>query len=51
MRHKGDRVRELIESASCELLYLPPYASDLNSIEEAFDKAKGILRKTEARTR
>ncbi len=35
--HKGERVRELVESAGCELLYLPPYSSpDFNPIEEAF---------------
>jgi transposase len=49
--HKGDRIRELIESAGCGLVYLPPYSPDLNPIEEAFSKIKGILRKVEARTR
>ena len=24
--HKGERLRELVESAGCELLYLPPYS-------------------------
>ena len=38
------------EEAGCELLYLPPYSPDLNPIEEAFSKIKGILRKAEART-
>jgi len=49
--HKGERVRELIESAGCELLYLPPYSPDLSLIEEAFSKVKGLLRKAEARSR
>ncbi len=49
--HKGGRVRELIEGWGCELLYLPPYSPDFNPIEEAFSKLKGLLRKTEARTR
>ena len=49
--HKGERVRELIEHKGCELLYLPPYSPDLNPIEEAFSKVKGILRKAEVRTR
>jgi transposase len=49
--HKGERVRELVESMGCELLYLPPYSPDLNPIEEAFSKMKGILRKAEARSR
>ncbi len=49
--HKGERVRELIGSGGCELLYLPPYSPDLNPIEEAFAKLKGLLRKAEARSR
>ncbi len=49
--HKTEKVRGLVEGAGCELLYLPPYSPDLNPIEEAFSKIKGILRKTEARTR
>jgi transposase len=49
--HKTEKVRELVEGARCELLYLPPYSPDLNPIEEAFSKIKGILRKAEARTR
>ena len=49
--HKGERVRELIEGRGCELLYLPPYSPDLNPIEEAFSKIKGLLRKVEARSR
>src|ERR687885_2888748 len=49
--HKGERIRALLESAGCELLYLPPYSADLNPIEEAFSKIKGLLRKAEARSR
>jgi transposase len=49
--HKGQRVRELIEGRGCELMYLPSYSPDLNPIEEAFSKIKGLLRKAEARTR
>ena len=49
--HKSEKVRELVEGAGCELLYLPPYSPDLNPIEEAFSKIKGILRKAAARTR
>ena len=48
--HKGERVQKLIEERGGELLYLPPYSPDLNPIEEAFSKIKGILRKAEART-
>jgi transposase len=49
--HKGERVRELVESVGCTLLYLPPYSPDFNPIEEAFSKVKGLLRKAEARSR
>jgi transposase len=49
--HKGERVRQLIEERGCELLYLPSYSPDLNPIEEAFAKIKGLVRKAEARTR
>jgi transposase len=49
--HKGPRVRQLIEERGCELLYLPPYSPDLNPIEEAFAKIKGLLHKVGARTR
>jgi transposase len=49
--HKGGRVREIVERAGCELIYLPPYSPDLNPIERAFSKLKGLLRRAEARTR
>jgi transposase len=49
--HKGGRVREIIEGRDCELVYLPPYSPDLNPIEEAFAKLKGLLRKSGARSR
>jgi transposase len=49
--NKGGRVKRIVESRGCELLYLPPYSPDLNPIEEAFSKVKGILRKAQARSR
>jgi transposase len=49
--HKGERVRELVEGRGCELLYLPSYSPDLNPIEEAFSKMKGLIRKAQARSR
>jgi transposase len=49
--HKGGRVREIGEGRGCKLLYLPPYSPDLNPIEEAFAKLKGLLRKSRARNR
>ena len=49
--HKGGRVKEIVEGAGCELMYLPPYSPDLNPIEQAFSKVKGLMRKAETRTR
>jgi transposase len=49
--HKGERVRQMIEAKGCEVMFLPAYSPDLNPIEEAFSKIKGILREVGARTR
>jgi transposase len=51
--HKGERVREIVEGCGCELCCtVPPYSSpDFNPIEQAFSKLKGLLRRSEARTR
>jgi transposase len=48
--HKPQKVRELIEARGAEVLFLPSYSPDLNPIEEAFSKIKGIVRKLAART-
>ena len=48
--HKRESVGELIEEQCCELLYPPPYSPDLNPIEGAFSKVKGLLREAEVRT-
>jgi len=44
-------VRERIEAAGAELLYLPPYSPDLNPIDKAWSKLKLLLRSVKARTR
>jgi transposase len=49
--HKVEGVRELIESAGAEVLYLPPYSPDLNPIEKAWAKLKQLLRSAKARTK
>jgi transposase len=36
--------------AGCRLLFLPPYSPDLNPIEQAFSKLKGLLCKAGERT-
>ena len=43
--HKGERIRELVESAGCQLEYLPPYSSDLNKIEHCWFPIKNRVRK------
>jgi transposase len=48
--HKAPAVREWIEKAGAEVLYLPPYSSDLNPIEKAWAKLKQLLRAAKART-
>jgi transposase len=49
--HKGERVRELVETCGCELFFLPAYSPDFSPIEEAFSKVKGFMRRAETRTR
>jgi transposase len=49
--HKVKGVRERIEAAGAQLLYLPPYSPDLNPIEKAWAKLKQLLRTAKARTR
>ncbi len=49
--HRTGRVRDLVEARDADLVFLPPYSPDLNPIEEAFSKIKGIVRKVRARTR
>jgi transposase len=48
--HQVAGVREAIAGAGCRLLYLPPDSPDLNPIEQAFAKLKGLLRKAAERT-
>jgi transposase len=48
--HTSGWVRELIEQRGCKLWLLPSYSPDLNPMEEAFSKVKGLLRKAKART-
>lgn len=48
--HKIRGVREMIEAAGAQLLYLPPYSPDFNPIENAFAKLKTRLRSAAAST-
>jgi transposase len=49
--HKVQGVRERIEAAGAQLLYLPPYSPDLNPIEKVWAKLKQLLRAAKARTK
>lgn len=42
--HKSSKTRELIESAGCKLLYLPPYSPELNPIEKTWANIKRSIR-------
>lgn len=43
--HKTTKVKSLIESVGCKLLYLPTYSPDLNDIEHYWFKVKNEIRK------
>jgi len=49
--HKGARVRHLLETHGCQLLFLPAYSPDFSPSEETFSKVKAFLRRLGARTR
>lgn len=49
--HKSAKVKSLIESVGCKLLFLPPYSPDLNPIEHYWHKLKTIIRKIMRDTR
>ena len=48
--HKFAGVREAIEAAGAQLLYLPPYSPDFNPIENMWSKIKQPLRSLAPRT-
>jgi transposase len=49
--YRTHRVRELVEARGRGPLVPAPYSPDLNPIEEAFSKVKGLVRKAGVRTR
>lgn len=48
--HKTAAVRALLDGSGFAYRHLPPYSPDLNPIEPAWAKLKGLLRKAAART-
>ncbi len=47
---KGNEVRRLVAARGAHFLFLPPYSPDLNPIERAFTKLKGLLREAGERS-
>lgn len=43
--HKNSKVKELIESVGCKIMFLPTYSPDLNPIEHYWFKIKHDIRK------
>ena len=43
--HKSEHTKILIETADCELLFLPPYSPDLNPIEKFWANLKAKIKK------
>ena len=43
--HQSWEIQQLIESAGCRLLFLPPYSPDLNPIERFWSALKARIRR------
>jgi transposase len=43
--HKSEKIKTLIESVGCKMIFLPPYSPDLNPIEKVWANLKKFLRK------
>ncbi|MCL2006269.1 MAG: transposase [Planctomycetaceae bacterium] len=48
--HKVAGVKVAIERVGAKVVFLPPYSSDLNPIEQVFSKLKTMLHKLKLRT-
>lgn len=49
--HKRERIKSLVEERGARVLFLPTYSPDLNPLEEAISKLKGLLRSAGARSK
>ena len=47
--HHTQAIKDLLEQAGVQYLYLPPYSPDLNPIEKMWSKLKAFLRKAKVR--
>jgi transposase len=43
--HQSPKIKALLESVDCKLLFLPPYSPDLNPIEKWWAKLKAWIRR------
>lgn len=43
--HKSPRIKALIESVGCKLIFLPPYSPDFNPIEQYWSALKARIRR------
>ena len=43
--HKSAKIKSLVESDNCRILFLPPYSPDLNPIEKYWFKLKTKIKK------
>jgi len=48
--HKGGPAQATLEARGVQVIFLPPYSSDLNPIEQCWAKVKQALRAAKART-
>ena len=49
--HKNPKVKKLIESVGCSIMFLPTYSPDLNPIEHYWFKVKHQIRKVAYQSR
>jgi len=43
--HKGKNIEEIFKIHEINIMYLPPYSPDLNSIEKKWSQVKSLYRK------
>ena len=48
--HCAKEVKQFMKDNNIKYLFLPPYSPELNPIEEAFSKVKGLVKKNKPRT-
>jgi len=44
--HKSEETKQIIYSANCNIIFLPPYSPDLNPIEKFWANLKEKIKKT-----